>query len=79
MARKKVVKRIPTHFENWLACNRLGVVFSGNEAKELYTIIDGFVLDKPIDTQLLMNLRKYWYKVLTMGLTKEQIDELVNK
>jgi len=79
MARKKVEKKIPSTLEMYLACERLMLIPDFKECKVLYTIIGGNVLSEPIDVRILMDLRRSWLKVITMGLTEEERNELVNK
>jgi len=79
MARKKVVLRVPTRFEYWLACQKLTIHPELKEAFRLYDVIGAYINLNPIPERLLLDLRRYWLNLLTMGLTEEEIDELVNK
>jgi len=78
MARKKVEKRVPSTLEMYLACERLMLIPDFKECQALYNIIGGNILSEPIDVHLLMDLRRSWLKVITMGLTEEERNELVN-
>lgn len=78
MARKSYTKTVPTNFDNYLACETLILAVGKGDLRDLYTIIGGYVLNKPIDPRLTLNLRKRWLKLLKLGLTESQVDELLN-
>ena len=78
MARRQIVKTIPTSLEMYLACNYLALFPGCKESPGIYKVIGGFVMNKPVDQRLMIQLRKRWYCILRIGLTKEQINELVN-
>jgi len=79
MARKKVEERIPSMLDLWLACDMLNKTYHYISLQDLYVIIGGYVMNNRIDSRLILKLRKAWLKVITLGLTEEERNELVNK
>ena len=79
MARKKVEKRIPSALEMYFACELLSKDLVYIDIAGVFQIIEGCIMNKLVDKRLVMSLRKYWLKMITAGLTEEEIDELVNK
>jgi len=79
MARKKIVVIVPSSFDLWLACEMLDKSTLYMSQIELYAIIGGYVMNKVIDRRMLLKLRKAWFQIITLGLTEEEQNELVNK
>jgi len=79
MARKKVETRIPTSFDMWLACHLLTLSYVESLRLNVLLIIDAYVKQDFISIVYTLDLRKYWFELITMGLTEEERNELVNK
>ena len=78
MAKIRNETRVPTSFEMYLACELLLLNLSHINRLHLSLIIEAHCLNKPISPQFTEELRKHWFYIITLGLTNEQINELVN-
>ena len=70
--------RVPTTFEMWLACSLLTLSYNDALRLNVAYIIDAYVKDLVIDVKYMLGLRGWWYESIIRGLTKGQINELVN-
>lgn len=78
MAKIRNETRVPTSFEMYLACEFLNMKRGYRESIDCLNILEAHIRNVPLLEDYMYRLRKEWYKMIIMGLTKDQINELVN-
>jgi len=79
MAQLKNDRYVPSIFEMYLACELLNMRLHHVSNIDLLNIIEAHVRNVPLLADYTMDLRKHWFQMLILGLSKEEVNELVNK
>lgn len=79
MAKKQIEMKIPSRLDLWLSCELLVQPAYRDRDLDLYVIIGGHIMNREVNQDFMLQLRKTWFKLIIRGLTEEERNELVNK